>query len=237
MAKRKGPLLVNDSPLRKADPRTKLALCLGLSLTVMLPLEKLFVATVAYALLLLWARLFRSAVEQIWRIRFLLLGLFIVDWLVVSPYLAMVVTLRLIFLTNAFTLFFATTTPGELRLALEWLRLPYPYAFSLSLAFQSLDLLDSEWRAILEAQQSRGAWHKPGGGLRELIKQIGNLVAISVPAVVLTAKRAWGMTEAAYARGFDSPHRTSYHELTMGRLDWILLAGSLAGSVALLLWR
>ena len=43
-----------------------------------------------------------------------------------------------------FALFFATTTPAELRLALEWLSVPHRYAFSVSLAFQSVGLLDDE---------------------------------------------------------------------------------------------
>ena len=84
-----------------------------------------------------------------------------VDWLLVGLDLAVIVTLRLILLAGAFTIFFATTTPSELRLALEWFRVPYRFAFSLSLAFQSLGLLEDEWRAILEAQRARGAWRPP----------------------------------------------------------------------------
>jgi energy-coupling factor transporter transmembrane protein EcfT len=63
------------------------------------------------------------------------------------------------------------------------------------------------------------------------------MVSLSVPAVVLTTKRAWAMTEAAYARGFESPHRRPYYQLAMHRLDWLLLAGALIASTALLLWR
>jgi energy-coupling factor transport system permease protein len=150
----------------------------------------------------------------------------------VSLDLAAIITLRLILLSGAFALFFSTTTPGELRLALEWLRVPYRYAFSLSLAFQSLGLLDEEWRAIREAQHARGAWTLPGpetSGLalrawvRQLLAQVRDMVALTVPAVVLTTKRAWAMTEAAYTRGFDSPRRRPYRQLEMGRLDWLLL--------------
>ena len=61
--------------------------------------------------------------------------------------------------------------------------------------------------------------------------------ALAVPAIVLTTKRAWAMTEAAYARGFDSPHRRPYRALTMGWLDWALLAGIATGAITLLLWR
>ena len=228
--------LVENSPLRRADPRTKLALSLCASLAVMLSLEKLAAFMVLYAVLLLWARLLPEAARQVWRLKWVLLVLFIVDWLVVSRELAVVITLRLILLAGAFALFFATTTPGELRLALEWMRVPYRYAFSLSIAFQSVGLLDDEWRAIREAQQARGAWVPPTGW-RYLVSKVGDLVSLAVPAIVMTTKRAWAMTEAAYARGFDSPRRCPYRQLHMGRLDWILLIGTVAVAAALLLWR
>ena len=229
--------LVETSPLRRADPRTKLALSLCASLAVMLPLERLAAFMVIYALLLLWARLLPAAARQVWRLKWVLIPLFLVDWLVVDLYLAAIVTLRLILLAGAFALFFATTTPGELRLALEWLRVPYRYAFSLALALQSVGMLDDEWRAIREAQRARGAWGLRWSGWRNVTAQIHDLVALSVPAIVLTTKRAWAMTEAAYARGFDAPHRRPYHRLTMGRLDWALLTSAIAVGLIMILWR
>jgi len=228
--------LVESSPLRRADPRTKLALSLCTSLAVMLPLEKLVAFMGLYVLLLLWARLLSAAAQQIWRLKWVLVVLFLVDWLVVGLDLAVIVTLRLVLLAGAFALFFATTTPGELRLALEWLRVPYRYAFSVSVAFQSVGLLDDEWRAIREAQRARGAW-LPQSRWRAFIARLGDLVALAVPAIVLTTKRAWAMTEAAYARGFDSPRRLPYRQLAMGWLDWVLLAGTAAVVAVLLLWR
>jgi energy-coupling factor transport system permease protein len=229
-------VLIATSPLRGADPRTKLALSVFLSLSVMLPLERLAVAMAFYALLLTWAGLLPSALRQIWELKWVLLVLFVVDWLLVSRELAMAITLRIALFASTFTLFFATTTPDELRLALEWLRLPYRYAFSLSLAFQSVSLLDEEWRAIREAQQARGAW-TPLSGWRNIRQQVADLVALAVPAIVMTTKRAWAMTEAAYARGFDSPHRRPWRTLAMHRLDWLLLLITASFSVALLLWR
>ena len=242
--------LVEDSPLRRADPRTKLAISLCASLAVMLPLEELIVAMVIYVLLLAWARLLPEAARQVWRLKWVLTILFVVDWLLVGPELAILITLRLVLLAWAFAIFFSTTTPSELRLALEWFHVPYRYAFSLSLAFQSLGLLDDEWRAILEAQQARGAWSSPvtretmrlrslldKARRQEMVAQVRNLVALTVPAIVLTTKRAWTMTEAAYARGFDSPHRRPYHRLGMGRLDWLFLAAATAAVMLLTLWK
>jgi energy-coupling factor transport system permease protein len=228
--------LVEDSPLRHADPRTKLALSLCASLAVMLTLEKLVIFMGLYVVLLVWARLLPEAARQVWRLKWVLLILFVVDWIFVSRELAVIIVLRLTLLAGAFALFFATTTPGELRLALEWLRVPYRYAFSLSLAFQSVGLLDDEWRSIREAQRARGAWVRPTGW-RDLLERIRDLVALAVPAVVLTTKRAWAMTEAAYARGFDSPHRRPYRQLVMGRLDWLLLVATVTVAATLILWR
>jgi len=45
------------------------------------------------------------------------------------------------------------------------------------------------------------------------------------------------MTEAAYARGFDSPRRRPYRKLAMGWLDGALLAGAVLVMVTLILWR
>jgi energy-coupling factor transport system permease protein len=229
--------LADHSPLRHADPRTKLVLSLCASLAVMLPLERLAAFMGLYVLLLLWARLLPEAARQVWRLKWVLIPLFMLDWLLVGLDLAVIITLRIVLLAGAFALFVRTTTPGEFRLALEWLRVPYRYAFSVSLAFQSVGLLDDEWRAIREAQRARGAWKFEWAGWQKLVAQVRDLVALTVPAIVLTTKRAWSLTEAAYARGFDAPHRRPYRRLTMQRLDWLLLTAAAIVSILLVTWR
>mgnify|MGYP002640210431 CR=1 FL=1 len=216
--------LVEASPLRFADPRTKLFLSVAISMVVMLPLERLAVFIVVYTLFLLWTRLLPSAIQQVWRLKWLLILLFAFDWWLIGLAHAALICARLILLTGVFALLFSTTTTRELRLALEKLGIPYRYAFSLGLAFQSMGLLDDELRAIREAQASRGALPELSS-LRRLLAEVGNLVSLTVPAIVLTTKRAWAITEAAYARGFDSPKRTSYHSLTFSRLDFFLMGG------------
>ena len=228
-------VLVENSPLRHVDPRTKLAIALCASMAVMLPLERMITFMAFYSLVLLWARLLPEAARQVWRLKWVLIILFILDWLLVDLNLAVVVSLRLILLAGVFTLFFATTTASELGLALESLRVPYRYAFSLSLAFQSIGLLEDEWGTIREAQRARGVFSVESG-IRKLLKSVRDLIAFTVPAVVTTTKRAWSMTEAAYARGFDSPHRKPYHQLRMCWYDWILLSATAAVAV-LMFWR
>lgn len=219
--------LVENSPLRNLDPRTKLVMSLAASVLVMLPLARLVLFLFFYVLLIAWARLLPVAMRQVWRLRWLLLCLFLLDWWLIDIYLAILVCMRLILLAGSFSLLFATTPFGEFRLALEHLGIPYRIAFSLGLAFQSLGLLEEEWQAIREAQQARGIqW--TAGGLRVTVRQIGSWVALTIPAVVLATRRAWAITESAYARGFDSPHRRSYRSLAMRRVDWLVIAVAVA---------
>ena len=227
--------LIEDSPLRRVDPRTKLFVSIAISLVVMMPLERLAIFIGLYVVFLLWARLLSSAAQQLWRLKWLLILLFAFDWWLISLSHAATICARLILLTGVFALFFSTTTTRELGLALEKLRVPYRYAFSLGLAFQSLGLLDDEWRAIREAQSSRGAMPELSS-FRKLLAQLGDLISLTVPAIVLTTKRAWAITEAAYSRGFDSPHRSSYHSLELSWRDFVLMAGIMI-VIILLYWR
>lgn len=229
------PALVETSPLRQVDPRAKVGMALGASCMVMLPLERLAVFILLYAGFLAWARLLPNAARQAWRMRWLLLALFALDAWLVSWELAAAVTLRLILLAGVFSLLVATTTPREVSLALESLRLPYRYAFSLGLAFQSLGLVEEEWRAIQEAQRSRGITFAPQNWSQTL-RQARRLTALTVPAIVLATRRAWAITEAAYARGFDSPERRPYRRLRLTAPDYLCLAGAIL-IVICFFWR
>lgn len=238
---RRGAGLIEASPLRRVDPRTRLALSLCASVMVMLPLKRLLIFMVGYVIFLAWARLLKEAAWYAWRLRWLLVMLFVVDTIVVDVNLAVIVTLRLLLLTGVLSLFTGVTTPSELRLALEKLRVPYRYAFSLSLAFQSVTLLEEEWRAIREAQATRGALPSLIGGrrafnLRALSAYARDLVALTAPAIVLTTRRAWATTEAACARGLEAPTRRPYRQLALTWRDWALIIVA-AGVCVALFWR
>jgi len=156
--------LVADSPLRRVDARVKLALGLAASAAVMLPLAPLAIAFAAYTLLLAAGRLLPAAAAPLRRLAPLLVILFALDWLFVDAPFALLITLRLSLLVTAFTILVSTTTPDELRTALERLGLSTRLAFALSSAYRSLAQLEREWRTIEEAQRARGI--DPFGGGR-----------------------------------------------------------------------
>ena len=228
--------IVAASPLRQVDPRVKLEISLLVALAAMLPLTRLAVFWLIFAALMVPVRLSGEMWHQIRRVAWILAVLFVIDWLSVSLEFAILITLRFSLVVSAFVIFFATTRPEEFRLALERMGIPYPYAFSLSLAFLSVSIMHDEWRAIGEAQRSRGAW-QARTGIRRIGERLNDLVALGVPAVVLTVKRAWTFTEAAYTRGFDSPHRRPYRQLAMQPVDWVLSIGGLIVMLLVFLLR
>jgi energy-coupling factor transporter transmembrane protein EcfT len=227
MSRRATFALVAHSPLRRIDARVKLALGLAASAAVMLPLVPLAIAVAAYALLLAAGRLLPAAAAPLRRLAPLLVVLFAVDWLFVGPAFALLITLRLTLLVTAFTLLVATTTPDELRAALERLGLPVRLAFALASAYRSLAQLEREWRTIEEAQRARGI--TPFARDDQPLpwrRRLAAVVALVVPAVVLATQRAWALTEAATMRGLESPRRLRPEPAPLAGRDRRLLAGA-----------
>ena len=214
--------------LHRADPRAKLALACALSATVTLPLAPLVPAAVGLAALLAAAQLGPVAAAQLRRMRLWLACLFAFDWMFVGLEFAVLITVRLAVLTTAFTLVSATTTANELCRAWEQLGVPRRAAFAFAMAFHSLGIVEREWRAIVEAQRARGIdldvvtarrWRAWPAHLR-------TTAALVVPAIVLAVQRAWAISEAAAARGFESPGYRPHRVLRFGTLDHALLAAT-----------
>jgi energy-coupling factor transporter transmembrane protein EcfT len=228
--------LPRDSFLRWVDPRTKLFLCAATSAAVILPLAQLAAVLTGYVLLILAARIERQVLTQLRRAAALLLFLFAADWLWIDVDFAVLIAARLILLITGFSLFFATTTPDELQAALEQMRVPARLAFAFAAAYRFLRLLDAEWREILEAQQARGI-AVPARSWRAPRQSLTSAMAIVVPAVVLATQRAWSITEAAAARGFESPSRRSSRCLRFSRVDHLLLTAAVGVVACLLAYR
>ncbi|MBK8420666.1 hypothetical protein [Candidatus Villigracilis saccharophilus] len=133
--------LVENSPLRSADPRTKLFLSLAISLVVMTSIERLliFLVCICYSPTLALPSLHQLSSKHIWRLfGGFLIFLFAFDWWLISLDHAVLICIRLVLLTGVFALFFSTTNTRELGPSgIGNQFVPYRYAFSLSLAFQS----------------------------------------------------------------------------------------------------
>ncbi len=224
--------LRGNSPLRRMDARVKVALTLLISAAAMLPLPRLLVFAAGFVAFMAYARLLSEIAYQVRRLAWMLIVLFALDWAFIGLDFAILITFRIVLVVSCSTLLLATTTPEEFRQALLTLGVPYRYAFVLSLAFQSVPLMTAELRNIREAQQARGALPQRRGW-QQWLAQSWDMVALAVPAVVLTARRAWALTEAAHARGLDTPHRTSARPRGIRWHDWVLVAVTMGSMIAL----
>jgi energy-coupling factor transport system permease protein len=225
--------------LRRADPRTKLLVSVAASAGLMLALPQLAVMLAGYLILITTAGLRWEVVAQLRRSGIFLIVLFAIDWVCISFGFAVLIALRLALLVTSFTVFFATTTPDELQAALEYVRLPARLAFTFATAYRFVGLFGTEWHGIVEAQRARGIVVLPRSwrGWREPRQHLASAVALVVPAVVLATQRAWSINEAAAARGFDSPHRSSSRPLRLTGVDHVLLTAAGALWVGLLACR
>lgn len=224
--------LREKSPLRAMDARIKVALTLLASAAAMLPLPRLLIFAAGFAAFMAYARLLSETAYQVRRIAWMLIALFALDWIFIGLDFAILITFRIVLVASSSTLLLATTTPEEFRQALLTLGVPYRYAFALSLAFQSVPLMGVELRNIREAQQARGALPQRRGW-RQWFAQSCDMVALAVPAVVLATRRAWSLTEAAHARGLDTPHRTPALPRGVRWHDWALVAVTIGSMIAL----
>jgi energy-coupling factor transporter transmembrane protein EcfT len=227
--------IVEGSFLRRADPRTKLALGLCASTAAMLPLAPLAVFFACYAVLVAAAGVAPRALARLRRMAPLFGALFAVDWLFIAPGFAVLITLRLTLLATAFTLVFATTSADEIRLTLERLGFSRRLAFALATAHTSVRLLQSEWLGIVEAQRARGLF--PERDRRRWRERLAEMVALVVPAVVLATQRAWSAHEAAALRGIEAPLPRRRGARRLAALDHALLGAAAGLLIALFVWR
>jgi len=222
--------LVERSFFRRVDARTKLALSLAASLVVALPLPSAALCVAAYGALVVAGGLTDPAWRNVRRLRLVLSALFLLDWYWVGLSFAVLITLRLLALSVAFTVLIATTTRDEMRSALEQLGLPRRVAFAFATAVATLSLLEAEWRGILEAQRARGLRlaATPGSTWRQSFRFAHDLVPFVVPAVVLTTQRAWALTETAAMRGVEAPRVGPGPSRPLAPLDGAILAAVVA---------
>ena len=69
---------------------------------------------------------------------------------------AAAMTLRFVVLVESFSVFFLTTSPDHLGLALEESRVPYEFAFAFTTAVRFVPVLAEEAQTIMDAQKARG---------------------------------------------------------------------------------
>jgi energy-coupling factor transport system permease protein len=130
-------------------------------------------------------------------------------------------TLRFVVLVESFSVFFLTTSPDHLGLALEQTRIPYEFAFAFTTAVRFVPVLAEEAQTIMDAQKARGLEMEKGN----FLKRIRNYVPVLIPLIVSAIRRSLELAEAMESRAWGaSKKRTNLYALKLGRGDLALLA-------------
>jgi energy-coupling factor transport system permease protein len=222
------------SPIHNLDPRMKFAyVCVVFVVAILfgelLPLIVLFLMPIPFVLL---AGVSREWLRSLRGATFLAGFIFLVNvatkffsqnyvLTVVDIEFAVAMTLRFVVLVESFSVFFLTTSPDHLGLALEQTRVPYEFAFAFTTAVRFVPVLAEEAQTIMDAQKARGLELEKGG----FLKRIRNYVPVLIPLIVSAIRRSLELAEAMESRAWGATKkRTNLYALKFHRGDFALLA-------------
>jgi energy-coupling factor transport system permease protein len=120
-----------------------------------------------------------------------------------------------------------TTHPSDLFSSLEKIGMPYVLNFILTVTLQLIPILQREFATVLSAQKSRGM---KGTGF-------GAVLPSMVPVFVGAIERVQQLSISLESRAFGSTGtKTSFRNVVMRGIDYLILASGLIASVACAYW-
>ncbi|MBN1784145.1 MAG: energy-coupling factor transporter transmembrane protein EcfT [Candidatus Bathyarchaeota archaeon] len=147
---------------------------------------------------------------------------------------AAAMTLRFVVLIASFSVFFLTTSPDHLGLALQQSHVPYEFCFAFTTAVRFVPVLADEAQTIMDAQKARGLELESGN----FIKRVRNYIPILIPLIVNAIRRSLELAEAMESRAWGaSDKRTNLYKLNLKRADiTMVLITVLMLIIALYIW-
>jgi len=128
-------------------------------------------------------------------------------------------TVRFLVLVGSFSVFFLTTSPDHLGLALEQSHVPYEFCFAFITAVRFVPVLAEEAQAIMDAQKARGLELEKGN----FLKRVRNYIPILIPLIVSAIRRSLELAEAMESRAWGAAEkRTNLYVLELKRRDYFM---------------
>ncbi|MEM0057407.1 MAG: energy-coupling factor transporter transmembrane component T [Candidatus Bathyarchaeia archaeon] len=223
-----------SSPIHNLDPRVKFAYAIvvftvAIIFWQLLPLMVLFVMQLPFVFL---AGVKREWVRSMKGAAFLASIIFLTNFLATfigSGYTvtfaaienALAMTMRFLVLVGSFSIFFLTTSPDHLGLALEQSHVPYEFCFAFTTAVRFVPVLAEEAQTIMDAQKARGLELEKGN----FLKRVRNYIPILIPLIISAIRRSLELAEAMEARAWGATKkRTNLYVLRLRRGDYLFIA-------------
>jgi energy-coupling factor transport system permease protein len=236
-----------SSPIHNLDPRVKFVYAIVIFTVAiifwqLLPLIILLIMQLPFVFLAgvkrEWARSMKGAffLASIIFLTNLIASIigsgYVVTFAAVENALAM--TMRFLVLVGSFSIFFLTTSPDHLGLALEQSHVPYEFCFAFTTAVRFVPVLAEEAQTIMDAQKARGLELEKGN----FLKRIRNYIPILIPLIISAIRRSLELAEAMEARAWGATKkRTNLYVLKLNRRDYIFTALTVGILVAAVLIR
>jgi energy-coupling factor transport system permease protein len=221
------------SPIHNLDPRIKFVYVIAVFVSAIMfsqiiPLAILFLMQLPFVFL---AKVQKQWIRSLRGAAFLAAFIFFVN--IATTYFyngysltalniesAAAMTLRFVVLVESFSVFFLTTSPDHLGLALEQSRVPFEFAFAFTTAVRFVPVLAEEAQTIMDAQKARGLELEKGG----LLKRIRNYIPILIPLIVSAIRRSLELAEAMESRAWGATKkRTNLYMLRLHKGDYALI--------------
>jgi energy-coupling factor transport system permease protein len=226
------------SPIHNLDPRIKFIFVIAMFISAIIfyqviPLLFLFLLQIPFVLT---ARVQRQWLRSLRGASFLAIIIFASNFgfalwsngfKPTSPIVEMAgaITLRFVVLVESFSVFFLTTSPDHLGLALEQTRVPYEFTFAFTTAVRFVPVLAEEAQTIMDAQKARGLELEKGN----ILKRIRNYVPVLIPLIVSAIRRSLELAEAMESRAWGATKkRTNLYSLKLHKGDYLLTAIAIA---------
>lgn len=211
------------TPIHRMDPRAKFIMTIGI-FAVALLFSNIYVLIVVFLIQLpivyaarswkRWAASMRAGI-------LLAVLIFVMNFVFGSTLVfSASMTLRFVSLMSVFSLFFMTTSPDDLGLALEQAHVPYTLSFTFTTAVRLVPTMALDAQTVIDAQRSRGLELDKGN----FMKRIRNYIPILIPLIVSAIRRSIELAEALESRGFGaSPNRQPLAVLQMKTTDYLVI--------------
>ncbi|MEM2385372.1 MAG: energy-coupling factor transporter transmembrane component T, partial [Candidatus Bathyarchaeia archaeon] len=119
---------------------------------------------------------------------------------------------------GSFSIFFLTTSPDHLGLALEQSRVPYEFCFAFTTAVRFVPVLAEEAQTIMDAQKARGLELEKGN----FLKRVRNYIPILIPLIISAIRRSLELAEAMESRAWGATKkRTNLYVLKLRCGDYL----------------
>ncbi len=214
-----------DTIIHRLDPRTKMVITIVLSIITMMCLDiiPLMIILLFEVPIIVLAKSLKEWLMTMKGVAMLVLFVFIINVFLASATnpvsFALAMSIRLVTLMTSFSIFFLTVHPDDLAQALIQMRVPFEFAFALSMATRYVPTLAMETQTIIDAQRSRGVELDKGS----ITTRIKNTIPILIPLLVVSIRRAISVAESLESRAFGSSKtRTYLFKLKMQKKDYVI---------------